>query len=208
MARVTAPAMSIDASGTIADTLTFSRWKGRNYVRTRVIPTNPRKPGQVGIRAMFKFLTQIWQALTAANQATWEDRADDMVVSPFNAFLSLNMRRWRDFDTPSKEDPPAEESTPPAGPTVSCTPNVRSMTVTISDAAPAPDWGYAIFRSDSPGFNLNWDACIAVVPWDVTGETQYVDSPLDPGTYYYNAIGFNADGIEGADGTEGSGTIT
>lgn len=46
MAKVTGPLMSLDASGTVAKTATFSKWKGRNYVRQRVIPHNPQSPNQ------------------------------------------------------------------------------------------------------------------------------------------------------------------
>jgi hypothetical protein len=46
MAKVTSPLMSLDASGSIAGALTFSKWKGRNYVRQLVIPANPRTTGQ------------------------------------------------------------------------------------------------------------------------------------------------------------------
>jgi len=42
MAKVNGPFMSLSASGTFADTLTASIWKGRPYIRQRVIPANPR----------------------------------------------------------------------------------------------------------------------------------------------------------------------
>lgn len=51
MAKVTSPLMSLDASGSIAGALTFSKWKGRNYVRQLVIPANPRTSGQQENRA-------------------------------------------------------------------------------------------------------------------------------------------------------------
>lgn len=207
MVKVTAPGMSLDASGTLAGALVFSKWKGRNYIRERVVPANPKSGGQVGVRAMFKFLTQYWASLSAANQATWESRADDMVVSPFNAFVSYNQNRWRNFQTPSIEDPATDTGTPPGAATGVATPGVRAMTLVITDHANAPDLGYAIFRSTGTGFTLAWDNCIAVVPWDSGGTTTYIDSPLDPDTYYYNYIGFMETGLEGADGTECNGTI-
>lgn len=208
MVKVVAPAMSLDASGTLAGALVFSKWKGRNYVRERVVPANPRSGGQVGVRAMFKFLTQIWAGLSAANKATWEDRADDMVVSPFNAFISYNQNRWRNFQTPSIEDPADDSGTPAGAATGVATPGVRSMTVAITDHATPPDWGYTIHRSLTGTFTLTWDNCIAVVPWDSGGVTTYIDSPLEPDTYYYNTIGFNDTGLEGGDGTEFNGVIT
>lgn len=50
MAKVTGPLMSLDASGSIASTITFSKWKGRNYVRQLTIPSNPSTGAQVAIR--------------------------------------------------------------------------------------------------------------------------------------------------------------
>lgn len=207
MALVKAPAMSLDASGSLAGTIVYSKWKGRNYVRQLITPGNPQTGGQVGVRAMFKFLAQIWDGLTDADKATWEERAKQTSISPFNGFMGFNQARWRDFNTPSKQDPPTLVGTEPTGPTGVATPNVRSMSLVITDGATPPDFGYAIFRSLTGTFSLNWDNCIAVVPWGDDGTTEYVDSPLEPDTYYYNAIGFLATGVEGADGTEFSGEI-
>lgn len=50
MAKVTGPLMSLDASGSVASTITFSKWKGRNYVRQRVVPSNPSTAGQIAVR--------------------------------------------------------------------------------------------------------------------------------------------------------------
>ena len=155
MVKVNAPAMSLDASGSIAGALTFSKWKGRNYVRQLVRPSNPRSGGQVGIRSMFKFLTQIWAGLTAGNQATWEDRAADLIASDFNAFISYNQRRWRDFQYPTNEDPAVETGTAPTGPTGVATPSERTMTLVITDGVNPPDFGYAIFRSLTGVFTLS-----------------------------------------------------
>lgn len=42
--------MSLDASGSVASTITFSKWKGRNYVRQLTIPSNPSTSGQQNAR--------------------------------------------------------------------------------------------------------------------------------------------------------------
>lgn len=207
MVKVKGPAMSLDASGSLAKSLVYSKWKGRNYVRQHVIPANPKSGGQVGVRSMFKFLAQVWDGLTAGNKATWEDRADDLVASTFNAFMAYNQRRWRDFNGPSKEDPATEVGTLPTGPTGVATPDVRAMTVVLTDGVNAPDFCYALFRSLTGVFSLAWSNCIAVVPWDSGGTTEYIDSPLEPDQYFYNAIGYLGTGLEGADGTEFDGTV-
>mgnify|MGYP003375799129 CR=1 FL=1 len=50
MAKVKGPLMSLEASGSIANTITFSIWKGRPYVRQLVTPSNPSSAGQINIR--------------------------------------------------------------------------------------------------------------------------------------------------------------
>jgi hypothetical protein len=51
MAKLTGPLFSIDASGSFAKTVTYSRWKGRRYGRFRAIPSNPRTEGQEQARS-------------------------------------------------------------------------------------------------------------------------------------------------------------
>ena len=63
MAKVTGPLMSLDASGTVAKTATFSKWKGRNYVRQRVIPLNPQAAGQVSTRGFLGILAKAASAV-------------------------------------------------------------------------------------------------------------------------------------------------
>lgn len=50
MAKVTGPLASLDASGQFAKTVVYSKWKGRNYGRLLVTPTNPKSDGQAEVR--------------------------------------------------------------------------------------------------------------------------------------------------------------
>jgi len=208
MVKVAAPCFSLGASGSLGGAVVFSNWKGIPYVRGLVKPSNPKSGPQIGVRAMFKFLAQIWDGLSDANKATWVTTAKQMNASPFNAFMRVNQTRWRNFNTPTKETPAAEISTVPSLMTGVATPDVRSITLAITHGANPPDWGVAIFRSLTGTFDLAFSNCITVVPCDGSGDAEYVDSPLAAGTYYYNTIGFMADGVEGADGTEFSGEVT
>jgi hypothetical protein len=63
--------MSQDASGSLGKSIVFAKWKGRNYVRQLVTPSNPRTVPQRGRRAIIKFLAQAWKALTSAMQASY-----------------------------------------------------------------------------------------------------------------------------------------
>lgn len=208
MVRVAAPALSLDASGTIGDSMVFSKWKGRPYVRVRVIPHNPKSGGQVGIRAMFQFLTKQWAGLTAGNKATWINRAAATNISPFNGFIAYNQFRWRNFLGPSKVDPAAEVSTPPSAPTAVATAGVRQVSLAITKGANAPDWGYLIFRSPTGTFTSVWSNCIAVVQKDGSGNALYIDTPLAAGTYYYEIMGIMIDGVKGDASIEYTAVVT
>ncbi|MGI9863023.1 hypothetical protein SDD30_16730 [Moorella naiadis] len=50
MAKVTAPLMSMDASGALGKALVFAKWKGINYARRYTIPMNPNTVNQEKIR--------------------------------------------------------------------------------------------------------------------------------------------------------------
>jgi len=208
MAIVKGPAMSLDASGKLAGAIVFSKWKGRNYIRQLVTPANPKSGAQTGFRASMKFLAQNWSGLSAGEQATWLSRANDMIVSEFNAFTSYNQIRWRNFLTPSKEDPAAEASTPATAPTGAAVAGVRMATITLTDSGTAPDWGYILFRDLTTAFTPAISNAIAIVPWDSGGATVYVDTPLEPDQYFYRSRGFNDDGIPGALDVEFDVTIT
>lgn len=56
MAKATGPLFSLEASGTVGKTITYSRWKGRPYVRVRVIPLNPYDSDQVRARNLIRMM--------------------------------------------------------------------------------------------------------------------------------------------------------
>lgn len=207
MVKVLGPAFSMDASGSLAGALVFSKWKGRNYIRQLVTPANPKSGGQVGMRAAFKFLTQQWASLSAPNQATWEDRADDMVASAFNAYLSYNQKRWRNFKGMSKDDPAIDTADGSTLGVLSVAASERSITVTQAVTVAGNAWGICIFRSPTTTFDTAWNNLIAIEPVDGTEDVVHVDSPLDPGDYYYDTRPLIDDGLLGAETGEETDTV-
>jgi len=209
MALVTAPLLSLDASGKVADAIVFSKWKGRNYVRSLVKPANPRSGGQVSMRAMMKFLSQQWDGLSTADKATWEARADQSIVSPFNAYVSLNLRRWRSFTTPTKVDPAAEVGLVATVGTQTVTGGVRQVTISTDiSVGLESNWGTLIFKGLT-GFSTSFSNLIAVnLNQVLTTPATFVDSPLVPGTYFYNFRLFTDDGVIGVEEGEDSGVVT
>lgn len=65
-AKVTGPLMSLDASGTVGNTTVFSKWKGRNYVRLRVIPKNVNSIAQQAVRSILGTLAKAVRAVTTS----------------------------------------------------------------------------------------------------------------------------------------------
>lgn len=208
MVKVQAPALSLGASGSIGGAMTFATWKGRPYVRSLVKPANPKSGGQVGIRAMFKFLSQDWTNIGATPQASWETRADQKIISPFNAFMGYNQFRWRDFLAPTNTDP---EDTTDTGSTVgvtTATAGVRSVTLSIPITTAADGWGVLVFRSLTTAFATAFDNLIGVVKVSGTDTLTWVDSPLVADTYYYNFREFTLDGQLGTEDGEINATVT
>lgn len=200
MTKVFAPALSLDASGTIGDAITFSKWKGRHYIRQRVIPANPKSGLQVGFRSMFRFLAQNWAALTAPNKATWNDLADAAVISNFNAYMGNNQDRWRRFNSPTVQTPATETDavgTYTAG-TPAATGGVASVVIAHTiDLLINENWGLMIFKGTT-GFNTALSNCVAVILSDTVDVAySFLDSPLSAATYYYNCRLFTLDGVLG-----------
>ena len=206
MARTTAPFMSMDASGTLGKTLTASRWKGRSYMRLRVIPANPKTAMQVAFRAMMKFLGQTWSGLTDMDKVTWNNQAGANNYSPFNAFVSTNQKRWGSFLSPSQQSPADLTGTAATLATPVGVGGVRMATVTIATTAAADGWGLYVYRTPGGAPAGTQDEVIAVLEMDGTS-TVFVDSPLEPGAYQYKVRGFAKSGKQGTL-TASSGAVT
>jgi hypothetical protein len=189
--------MSIAASGTYGKALTFSTWKGRAYVRERVIPANPRSPKQLGVRAMMKFLAQIWSGLGAVAKASWDERGAAASTSPFNAFCGYNLDRWQNIDAPSQAFPAAESSVALTVTTQTLTGGAGECSISVTPSGATNIWAIAIFRDDAEITTPSWANCIAVVPADGANAVVHIDSPLTAGTYHYRTAIMNVDGKMG-----------
>jgi hypothetical protein len=208
MVKVNAPMMSLDASGKLGGAIVASSWKGRHYFRTLVTPSNPKSGGQVGMRSMLRFLSQYWASLTANNQATWETRAEQLVASPFNAYCSLNLARWRNNRAPAQADPPAEDDAVGTIANTSATAGTRQITISAEVTALNQNWALAIYRSTTTGFSTSWSNCVQVIPAASAAAFTWVDSPLAAGTYYYNFRPISLHGVLGAEVGEVNATVT
>jgi len=95
MAVPTAPLLSFAASGQIAKSLVFSKWKGRPYIRRYVVPANPQSTAQQSTRNVFSWGNAVWKVAPALFQAPWDLFATGQVLTGRNAMLSSVVRNLR-----------------------------------------------------------------------------------------------------------------
>jgi len=162
MARTTGPLFSLDASGSVGGAITFSKWKGRNYVRRRVIPANPESGAQVGRRSMFRFLSQEWDALIGGTKASYQDVADSIVASTFNAYIKKNMERWHQFLSPTQPWPVVGTSDGSDNVLTAAAWEENRIKLSISGAAMNDTWGIIIFGQLGGAVTPAVGNCIAV----------------------------------------------
>ena len=195
MARTVGPLMSLEASGSVAKTLTYSRWKGRPYVRQLVTPANPRSPLQVSTRAIMRFLSQQWTpGVTALKQATWDALAKMDSISPFNAFVRENLRQWTQFLPPSEATPITRAATLQTFTSLpAATGGVRQVTIDWTTLLINAGWGLLIF---GPGVGAVTPARdnLAYCALSGAGAQSAVLTPVAAGTWHYNFMSFTNDG--------------
>lgn len=95
MAKVTAPFLSLGASGTVGKTLTASVWKGVAYMRQRVIPQNPNTADQIAIRDLIRDASVAWKtnatvggtSINSAYKLAYDSASAGFPYSGFNLFI-------------------------------------------------------------------------------------------------------------------------
>jgi hypothetical protein len=75
--------------------MVFSSWKGRQYVRRHVIPSNPNSLEQQSTRGAFRVANDIWKAAGSLLIAPWDAFASGQVLTGRNAFMGSFVRTNR-----------------------------------------------------------------------------------------------------------------
>lgn len=148
MPDLTAPLLSLDASGTIAKTLTYSRWRGIKYARQRVVPTNPNTTSQQHVRSCFAYLSDLWKYGPTALHQTYLLAAKGRPLTDRNLFTKTNQPYA--FANATDEQVLASPSTggAPAPANLVLTPHSTHIGVNLWGATLPPGWttiaGWAI----------------------------------------------------------------
>lgn len=191
--------MSLGASGSVANTIVFSQWKGRPYVRELVTPSNPNTAKQQSVRAMMRFLSQYWALLGSTPKNSWAALAKAGTYSNFNAYSKANLSRWRTFLAPGQSAPIGGTGTAGTLNAQTATAGVKLVTIAVSLTAVNNNWGLLIHRSLTTGFTPDFSTLVHVLPKTTTGSESWVDTPLITGTpYFYKLVPFTTDGLTGA----------
>jgi hypothetical protein len=189
MAVVRGPLLSFGASGQIAKTQVYSRWKGRPYVRQLVTPANPRSTAQTQTRSVFSWLNSVWKVAPSVLQDPWTQFAKGQVLTNRNAWLQKNIALLREQTTLD-----GIVLSPGAAGGLTVTPAISggagSITAALTAPAPLP-----------PGWTIITAVAVAILEQDPQTDTDYtvefaadattpysvVISGLDPGDYVAGA---------------------
>lgn len=71
MAKVQGPLLSMGAQGQIGNSQVYASWKGINYARRYVVPSDPNTLGQQLTRGVFRAVDQMYKYMGALSQAPW-----------------------------------------------------------------------------------------------------------------------------------------
>lgn len=94
MAKVRGGLFSLGASGKLAKTLVYSKWKAEPYAREYVTPANPRTPAQVAQRDTIKQAIEYWQLPELVNAVRQGMRRAASRLSASMSGANLATRGW------------------------------------------------------------------------------------------------------------------
>ncbi len=95
MAKTTGGLLSFGASGTIGKLMTFASWRGRPYVRQRVVPANPQTTAQTLTRDIFANYNTRWKQGGPLMRAPWDRFAVGQVFVGRNKYMGRNLEVTR-----------------------------------------------------------------------------------------------------------------
>jgi len=95
MAKWSSPIFT-DIRNKVADSVVFSRWKGRGYFRSWVKPANPKTNAQKAHRAVLNNLVKRYQDITGTTgvKAAWNERALEYLISGYNLFVKFGRKSY------------------------------------------------------------------------------------------------------------------
>ncbi len=174
MAKTTGPLLSLDGSGTIAKTVTFSRWRGIKYARQRVIPENPNTTAQAETRNVFSMLVDAWKLAPTILVTPWDVNALGRPFTGRNGFIGENVRVLRNQADNSLMigSPGARGGLPPNSIAVAA--GAGQLTVTFTNPAAPVDW--VLVAAQAATIKTQDPSLAFVGPWTAAED---IAAPMD-----------------------------
>jgi len=107
MVRVTGPCFSLDARKSMGEAITYSFWRGINYVRARIVPHNPQSSKQTAVRAVLSDGVSKWRFghISQDDKNWWNTYAKGLGESGFNRFMRVYIESNYDSDSGTEVSP-------------------------------------------------------------------------------------------------------
>jgi len=185
MVKLTGPAASIGAAGSLAGVLTFSSSKGKRYLKRKSKPTQPRTKPQVSIRAAMAFLSPEWKRPIQTIRDSWIPSAAATQISPFNAYISANCLRHRNMQGLHLAYPATELGNIASPVSFAATGHVRRVHFTFDITNLNQNWGLYIHWVSNTGIEPKWEDTVHIIPTYSTGIHEWDWKPVDAGTYWF-----------------------
>lgn len=143
MATNTAPLLSFGASGQIAKTQVYAKWRGIPYTRRYVVPANPNTSAQQSTRSIFTFMSNVWKNASSLYQAPWTAYSTGQPFYNRNAFIGQNVKALRAGTTLANMifSPGAKGGVAPLS--ISVTGAAGALTVAFTNPTPPTGWTIA-----------------------------------------------------------------
>jgi len=169
-----------------------SNWKGRAYVRRRVIPANPQTQKQQDQRNALARLVECFQALTSREKTFLDKLGADEALSGYNVYVGRNISEEKQYQyhpiIPSNryvDDTPAV--------TLEGGPSSGELVLKFSDRATWEHDSVDVWIRGPSGEDFKFDA-----PWTRHAQNiqpssgDYTISGLENGQYYAVCYAWNA----------------
>lgn len=92
MAKVNGPFLSFGGRGQIGKAMVAAKWRGVQYVREYVVPSNPRTVAQQAVRTTFANLREMWKLAPSEVVMAWNAFAQGRPFTGMNKFVGENVR--------------------------------------------------------------------------------------------------------------------
>lgn len=206
MARATGPLFSISAQGTLGNAITYQTNKGRNTIRTKPEPNNPKTLPQRIARAGVQIANEFWSQATDEQKEAWTSIAAHKWYTPYNALVGDVLARKAANQAPRIA---------PGGGAAWSSPILDSIAFTglngqieveaqFFDTLFLTDNIYVSLKANSAPPEGSFKHVIARLPLTETATTTITIRDIPPGTYHGEWFAAGTDGEIATSGISGA----